>query len=86
MRVVGCCVGRCEAVDIFVGFSRAIELVLIDSLRLEAWSVPLFALCCSVGKQKFCPCGVPAASAGMGPHQIRIRRSSGHGTSVAWLF
>ena len=51
MRVVGCCVGSCEAVDIFFGFSRAIELVLIDSLRLEAWSVPLFALCCSVGMQ-----------------------------------
>ena len=86
MGVVGFCVYCCEAVEIFVGFVPAVDLVLIDSLKLDVWSVPLFALCCSVGKQKFCPCGVPAASAGMDPHQIRSRRSSGHGTSVSWLF
>ena len=50
-RVVEFCVCRCKAVEIFVGFVRAVELVLIDSLRLEALSVPLFALCCSVGMQ-----------------------------------
>ena len=51
MRVVGFCVCLCEAVEIFVGFVRSIELALIDSLRLEAWSGPLLALCCSVGMQ-----------------------------------
>ena len=86
MRAVGFCVCCCEAVEIFVGFVPAVELVLLDSLMLEVWSVPLFALCCSVGMQKFCLCGVPAASAGMGPHQIRSHRSNEHGTSVFSLF
>ena len=85
-RVVGFCVCCCEAVEIFVGFACAVELVLIDSLRLEAWSVPLFALCCSVGMQQFCLCGVPAALAEMGLRQIRSHRRSGHGTSVFSLF
>ena len=86
MRAVGFCVCCCEAVEIFVGFVPAVELVLLDSLRLEVWSVPLFALCCSVGMQQSCLCGVPAALAGMGPRQIRSHRSSGHGTSVFSLF
>ena len=51
MSVVGCCVGCCEAVEIFVGFARAVQLVLIESLRLEAWGVPWFALCCNAGMQ-----------------------------------
>ena len=86
MRVVGFSVYCCEAVEIFVGFVCSVELILIDSLRLQAWSVPLFVLCCSVGMQQSCLCGVPAASAGMGPRQIRSHRSSGHGTSVFSLF
>ena len=51
MRVVGLCVWCCQGVEIFVGFVSAVELVLIDSLRLEVWGVPPFALCCSVGMQ-----------------------------------
>ena len=86
MRVVEFCVCCCEAVEIFVGFVPAVELVLLDFLRLEVWSVPLFALCCSAGMQQFCLCGVPATSAGMGPRQIRSHRSSGHGTLVFSLF
>ena len=86
MRVVGFCVFCCEDVEIFVGFVCSVELILIDSLRLQAWSVPLFVLCCSVGMQQFCLCGVPAASVGMGQRQIRSHRSSGHGTSVFSLF
>ena len=78
-----CC---CEAVEIFVGFVCSVERVLIDSLRLQAWNAPLFELCCSVGMQKFCLCGVPAVSAGMGPRQIRSHMRSGHGTSVFSLF
>ena len=86
VRVVGFCVCWREAVEIFVGFVGAVELILIDSLRLQAWSVPLFVLCCSAGMQQFCLCGVPAALAGMGPRQIRSHRSSGHGISVFSLF
>ena len=86
VRVVGFCVCWCEAVEIFVGFVCSVELILIDSLRLQAWSVPLFALCCSAGMQQFGLCGVPAASAGMGPRQIRSHRSSGHGISAFSLF
>ena len=86
VRVVGFCVFCCEAVEIFVGFVCSVELILIDSLRLQAWSVPLFVLCCSVGMQQSCLCGVPAALAGMGPRQIRSHRSSGHGISVFSLF
>ena len=86
MRVVGFCVCCCEAVEISVGFVCSVECILIDSLRLQAWSAPLFALCCSVGMQQSCLCGVPAALAGMGPRQIRSHRSSGHGTSVFSLF
>ena len=85
-RVVGFCVCCCEAVEIFVGFACAVELVLIDSLGLKAWSVPLFALCCSVGMQQSCLCGVPAGLAGMGPRQIRSHKSSGHRISVFSLF
>ena len=77
MRVVGFCVCCCEAVEISVGFVCSVELILIDSLRLQAWSVPLLVLCCSVGMQQFCLCGVPAASVGMGQRQIRIHRSRG---------
>ena len=44
VRVVGYCVCWREAVEIFVGFMCAVELVLIDSLRLQAWSVPLLSL------------------------------------------
>ena len=51
MRVVGFCVCCCEAVEISVGFVCSVELILIDSLRLQAWSAPMFALCCSVGMQ-----------------------------------
>ena len=86
MRAVGFCVCCCEAVEIFVGFVPAVELVLLDSLRLEVWSVPLFALCCSVGRRKFCLCGVPARSVEMDPRRIHSHRSSGHGTSVFSLF
>ena len=77
---------RVKRLKYFVGFVRADELSLIDLLRLEAGSVPPFALCCSVGMQKFCLCDVPAASAETDPHQIRSHRSSGHGTSVFSLF
>ena len=42
---------RVKCLKYFVGFIRTVELVLIDLLRLEAWSVPLFELCCSVGRQ-----------------------------------
>ena len=86
MPAVGCCVGCCEAVEIFVGIARSVELVLIESLRLEAWGVPWFALCCNAGMQQFCLCGVPAASAEKGPRRIHSRRSSGRGTSVFSLF
>ena len=36
VRVVGFCVCWREAVEIFVGFMFAVELILIDSLRLQA--------------------------------------------------
>ena len=86
VRVVGFCVCWREAIEIFVGFMCAVELVLIDSLRLQVWSVSLFVLCCNDGMQQFCPCGVPATSAGMGPRQIRSHRSSGHGILAFSLF
>ena len=86
VRAVGFCVCCCEAVEIFVGFVCTVELTLIDSLRLQAWSVPLFVLCCSAGMQQFCLCGVPATLVGMGQRQIRSHRSSGHGISVFSLF
>ena len=44
MLVIGLCVRCCRAIEIFVGFVRAIELILINSLRIELWSVPVFAL------------------------------------------
>ena len=70
----------------FADFARAVELFLIDSLRSVAWSVPLFALCCSVGRRKFCLCDVPARSVEMDPRRIHSHRSIGHGTSVFSLF
>ena len=44
MLVVGLGIRCCRAIEIFVGFVRAVELVLIDSLRIELWGVPLLAL------------------------------------------
>ena len=46
MRVVGFCVCWCEAVEIFVGFVCSVELILIDSLRLQASGFRLRAFLC----------------------------------------
>ena len=70
----------------FADFARAVELPLFNFLRPLVWRVPLFALCCSVGRRKFCLCDVPARSVEMDPRRIHSHRSSGHGTSVFSLF
>ena len=66
----------------FFDFACAVELSLIDFLTLMAGSVPLFVLCCSVGMQKLCLCGVPARSGEKDQRQIHSHRSSGHGIEV----
>ena len=45
MRVVGFCVFCCEAVEIFVGFVCSVELILIDSLRLQASGLERSSVC-----------------------------------------
>jgi len=84
--------GRCGLWDLvlvdvkrlkyFADLACAVELSLIDSLTLMAGSVPLFVLCCSVGMQQFCLCGVPARSGEKDQRQIHSHRSSGHGIEV----